>query len=458
MMYGALATLMREFRDPVGTGWLITAFLLVGAVSAALCSRLGDLYGRKRLVLLMLACATAGSLIAAFATSLPWLIAGRAVQGFSAALLPLCIGLVREHLPAPRVPVAHRLAGGDGELQRGRRHPARRLGGGPRRLALDLLVLGRPRERSRWCAWRWCCRRRRGRPRPENSTCSAACCSRRRSPRLLWAITRLKGSGLHDPLTLALVAVGLVTLVLWLRREWWHPEPDDRRAPLRRAPDRPDDAADGAVRPGHLATDADDPADRAAAGVDRHRPRSQRDAGRRAEDSGHLRRPRRCAMERPHGGEARRPPRGARRRAARLRRLDRLRAVARRGVDAGRLLVLHHVRRLDPVCGDAQPRRRGGAARAHQRDQRHVARRAHRRHGHRHAARDGAARQLDRQRSRARAGVASEPRGLRAGVRLHHRLRGGLHRGGLRIAAPARARPQRCRAPGAAASLQSHRP
>ena len=105
MMYGALATLMREFRDPVGTGWLITAFLLVGAVSAALCSRLGDLYGRKRLVLLMLACATAGSLIAAFATTLPWLIAGRAVQGLSAALLPLCIGLVREHLPAARVPV-----------------------------------------------------------------------------------------------------------------------------------------------------------------------------------------------------------------------------------------------------------------------------------------------------------------------------------------------------------------
>jgi len=105
MMYAALATVMREFRDPAGTGWLITGFLLVGSVSAALCSRLGDLYGRKRLVLLMLACAISGSLIAAFAPNLPLLIAGRAVQGFSVALLPLCIGLVREHLPAARVPV-----------------------------------------------------------------------------------------------------------------------------------------------------------------------------------------------------------------------------------------------------------------------------------------------------------------------------------------------------------------
>jgi MFS family permease len=87
MMFGALATVMREFRDPVGTGWLITAFLLVGAVSAALCSRLGDLYGRKRLVLGMLACATSGSLLDASTTDLPFLIAGRAIQGFGRTML-----------------------------------------------------------------------------------------------------------------------------------------------------------------------------------------------------------------------------------------------------------------------------------------------------------------------------------------------------------------------------------
>ena len=177
MMYGALATLMREFRDPVGTGWLITAFLLVGAVSAALCSRLGDLYGRKRLVLLMLACAATGSLIAAFATTLPWLIAGRAVQGFSAALLPLCIGLVREHLPAARVPVSigwlaamASFSAGFGIL----------LGG----WVVDhigwrwIFWFSAGHAASRSCAWRWCCRHRPGRPRPESSTCSAACCSR----------------------------------------------------------------------------------------------------------------------------------------------------------------------------------------------------------------------------------------------------------------------------------------
>jgi len=53
-------------------------------------------------VLLMLACAISGSLIAAFAPNLPLADRRPRVQGFSVALLPLCIGLVREHLPAPR--------------------------------------------------------------------------------------------------------------------------------------------------------------------------------------------------------------------------------------------------------------------------------------------------------------------------------------------------------------------
>ncbi len=105
MMYGILATLVREFGDPVGVGWLLTGFLLVGAASSALCSRLGDIYGRRRVVMVMLVCAMAGSLISALAPDLFWLVVGRSVQGVAAALLPLCIGLVREYFPAQRVPL-----------------------------------------------------------------------------------------------------------------------------------------------------------------------------------------------------------------------------------------------------------------------------------------------------------------------------------------------------------------
>src|SRR3954465_6929611 len=81
MMYGILATLVREFGDPVGVGWLITAFLLVGAAAAALCSRLGDVYGRRRMIVVLLALAACGSLISALSSGLPGMIAGRALQG-----------------------------------------------------------------------------------------------------------------------------------------------------------------------------------------------------------------------------------------------------------------------------------------------------------------------------------------------------------------------------------------
>jgi MFS family permease len=104
MIFTALAVFMRTFGDPAGVGWLLTGYLLVGAAAAAICARLGDIFGRRRVLLWMLGLCTVGSLIAAFATNLNWVIAGRSVQGAAAAVLPLCFGLVRQHLPAARVP------------------------------------------------------------------------------------------------------------------------------------------------------------------------------------------------------------------------------------------------------------------------------------------------------------------------------------------------------------------
>ena len=153
MIYAALPTLMREFGDPAGVGWVLTAYLLVGSVSAGLASRLGDLFGRRRVVLALLACSASGSLISASSSGLGGLVCGRALQGMSAALLPLAIGIVREHLAAPRVPVAvgwltatATFSAGAGLLLGG-------LLGGPCRLAHDVLVRRR--------AWRRRHRRRR---------------------------------------------------------------------------------------------------------------------------------------------------------------------------------------------------------------------------------------------------------------------------------------------------------
>lgn len=224
MMYGILATLVREFGDPVGVGWLITAFLLVGAAAAALCSRLGDLYGRRRVVLVMLAFAMCGSLVSALSTSLPGLILGRALQGVAAALLPLCIGLAREYFPAARVPVAigwlaavASFSAGVGVLFGGwlADNAGWRatfwIGAGHAALSLVCVLLLLPPSRAQ---------ARSGPLDVLGGVLFAPAIAA-----VLLAITRLKGSGWTDPTTLALAAGGAGLLLLWARREWKHPDP-----------------------------------------------------------------------------------------------------------------------------------------------------------------------------------------------------------------------------------------
>lgn len=101
MAFAALPTLIREFGDPIGVSWTITIFFIVSAGTAALFARLGDIYGRRRVLMIVLAIAGLGSLISGLSTTLGGVIAGRTLQGASGAVLPLCLGLMRENL-APK--------------------------------------------------------------------------------------------------------------------------------------------------------------------------------------------------------------------------------------------------------------------------------------------------------------------------------------------------------------------
>ncbi|MEU8381017.1 MFS transporter [Streptosporangium sp. NPDC048865] len=86
--------------------WVFTASLLAGAVATPLLSRLGDMYGKKRMILFTVGLLVAGSVVCALSGSLPALIAGRALQGASAALIPLAIGMIKDGFPPARVMTA----------------------------------------------------------------------------------------------------------------------------------------------------------------------------------------------------------------------------------------------------------------------------------------------------------------------------------------------------------------
>ncbi|MFD0690428.1 MFS transporter [Actinomadura fibrosa] len=102
-----LPRLMRHFDVSVtAVTWVFTASLLAGAVATPLLSRFGDMYGKKRMILLALSLLVIGSVVCAVSASLPVLVAGRTLQGVSSALIPLAIGMIRDTFPAERITTA----------------------------------------------------------------------------------------------------------------------------------------------------------------------------------------------------------------------------------------------------------------------------------------------------------------------------------------------------------------
>lgn len=106
MIFAALPTLIREFGNPVTAGWLVTIHMLVGAAAALVAGRLGDIMGRKSIMMLMIALAAAGALISAVSSNFAVVLGGRVLQGLGSAVIPLSVGILRESLPPQRVPVA----------------------------------------------------------------------------------------------------------------------------------------------------------------------------------------------------------------------------------------------------------------------------------------------------------------------------------------------------------------
>ncbi|MZD03977.1 MFS transporter [Streptomyces sp. SID5785] len=88
---------------PSNATWVLTATLLAGAVSTPIMGRLGDLAGKRRMLLASLAVMVVGSLICGFTDNLLVMIAGRALQGFAMGAIPLGIGLMRDMLPAEKL-------------------------------------------------------------------------------------------------------------------------------------------------------------------------------------------------------------------------------------------------------------------------------------------------------------------------------------------------------------------
>jgi len=106
MVIPALPELQREFgASTTAVTWVFTVYLLVAAVATPLLGRLGDMFGKRQVLLGVLAALAVGSVVAAVSESLELVIAGRAIQGVGGAVYPLAFGIIRDEFPPTQVGV-----------------------------------------------------------------------------------------------------------------------------------------------------------------------------------------------------------------------------------------------------------------------------------------------------------------------------------------------------------------
>lgn len=83
--------------------WVITATLLAAAVATPVAGRLGDMFGKRRMLLASLAPLVLGSVVCALSSSVVPMIAGRGLQGLGMGVVPLGISLLRDVVPAEKL-------------------------------------------------------------------------------------------------------------------------------------------------------------------------------------------------------------------------------------------------------------------------------------------------------------------------------------------------------------------
>jgi EmrB/QacA subfamily drug resistance transporter len=109
----ALPVLQKDLHTSTsGVAWVFTSYLLAASVVTPIAGRLGDMFGKKRVLVVALWGLAVGTLLGAVVTSLPLMIVARTIQGLGGAIFPLAFGILRDEFPRERVASAIALMSG----------------------------------------------------------------------------------------------------------------------------------------------------------------------------------------------------------------------------------------------------------------------------------------------------------------------------------------------------------
>ncbi|MEM0465051.1 MAG: MFS transporter [Pyrobaculum sp.] len=107
MLMPSLPSIQAEFGvTPAEASWVLSIYLILGTISAAVLGSLGDIYGKKKMLVLALSIYSVAVTLTGYAPTFHLLLLARALQGLGMAMFPLAFSLIREEFPPRLVPVA----------------------------------------------------------------------------------------------------------------------------------------------------------------------------------------------------------------------------------------------------------------------------------------------------------------------------------------------------------------
>ncbi|HKU50323.1 MAG TPA: MFS transporter, partial [Nitrososphaera sp.] len=104
MILPAIPDFIREFNISYSTSsWLLSSYIIAAAVMTPIAGRLSDIYGKKKILLIVMAVYAVGIVSGRLATNIEFMLAARAAQGVGMAMFPVAFGIIREVLPEKKL-------------------------------------------------------------------------------------------------------------------------------------------------------------------------------------------------------------------------------------------------------------------------------------------------------------------------------------------------------------------
>jgi MFS family permease len=106
MVLPAIPDFIRDFNISYNTSsWILSSYLIAGAVMTPIAGRLSDIYGKKKILLIVMAVYSTGILAGGFANNIEFMLGARAAQGVGMSMFPIAFGIIREILPEKKLAI-----------------------------------------------------------------------------------------------------------------------------------------------------------------------------------------------------------------------------------------------------------------------------------------------------------------------------------------------------------------